>query len=556
MIKIRDLTNKTTYEVALGTSLQDVSAANNTGVKVPIAAALYNNELVGLQTKVKDDGDVEWFSLATIEGNQCLQRTIILLLVRAVADLYPDGKVMVKHALRKSLYCELEIGHTVTVDDVDSIKRRMREIVDNDEPISQIFVSLESAMDMCRNRHMEHEADLLGHVQINTIMAYQCGQVFDYYMGPLLPSMGYMTIFNVRPYAPGIIVEYPKVENPYELPDYQEIPKLARIFLEAEEWGRIVRCQYVTDLNRYIEDGSIRDMVDMAEALHEKRMAHIADYVVNQRPKIKVVLIAGPSSAGKTTFCKRLITQLRVVGLRPVMISLDDYFLNREDTPRNEKGEYDFESLRAIDVKLFNQQIDALHQGQDVHLARFEFKSGHRYFDETATRLEEGQPIAVEGLHALNDSLTYILPRYEKVKISLGALTQIRINDHNRISTADTRIIRRMVRDHQFRARGPEATLEIWGDVRSGEEKNIYPYQEDADVIFNTALPYELAALKPYAEPLLESIKTDSLYYHEAQRLLKFLRPFCPIDPTVIPHNSILREFIGFPKKCAEDGEN
>ena len=226
-------------------------------------------------------------------------------------------------------------------------------------------------------------------------------------------------------------------------------------------------------------------------------------------------------------------------------ISLDDYFYNREDTPRNPDGSYDFESLRAIDVPLFNQQIDDLNQGKDVHLARFEFVEGKRYFDEKPTRLEPGQPIVVEGLHALNDSLTYMLPRYEKVKISLGVLTQIRINDHNRISTSDTRIIRRMVRDHQFRGRGPEATMEIWGDVRRGEEKNIYPYQEDADTIFNTALPYELAVLKPYAEPLLESIGQDSPYYAEAQRLVKFLKPFKPVDSSVVPMNSLLREFIG-----------
>ena len=324
---------------------------------------------------------------------------------------------------------------------------------------------------------------------------------------------------------------------------------MARLFLDAEEWGRIVRCEYVYDLNHYIEEGNIQDMVDMAEALQEKKLGQLADYIVSRRPKIKVVLIAGPSSAGKTTFCKRLTTQLRVNGLRPIGISLDDYFYNREDTPKNPDGSYDFESLRAIDVPLFNQQIDDLNQGQEVHLARFDFVTGHRYFDEKPTVLEKGQPIVVEGLHALNDSLTYMLPRYEKVKISLGVLTQIRINDHNRISTSDTRIIRRMVRDQQFRDRGPMATMDIWADVRRGEEKNIYPYQEDADTIFNTALPYELAVLKPYAEPLLESIDKDSVHYAEARRLLRFLKPFKSIDSSVVPPNSLLREFIGADRK-------
>ena len=549
MITLHDKTNGKTYTLKEGTTLLQLCSEHYGDAEPRIAAALYNNEFVGLQTKVREDGDISWFSMATLEGNQCLVRTAIMLLVRAVSDLYPQGKVFVKHALRKSLYCELDIGHTVTYRDVESIKRRMQEIVAQDEPITQVVLSAETAMDMCRNRHMEREAELLRHVGLKHVMTYQCGQVFDYYMGPMLPSMGYLTCFNLRSYAPGVILETPKVDNPNELPLYKEIPKMARLFLDAEEWGRIVRCQYVSDLNRYIADETIQDIVDMAEALQEKKLAEIADYVVRQRPKIKVILIAGPSSAGKTTFCKRLTTQLRVVGLRPVKISLDDYFYNREDTPKNPDGSYDFESLRAIDIPLFNQQIDELQQGRDVCLSRFDFVSGKRYFDEKPVHLELEQPIVVEGLHALNDSLTYMLPRYEKYKITLGVLTQIRINDHNRISTADTRIIRRMVRDQQFRNRGPLDTMDIWADVRRGEEVNIYPYQEDADTIFNTALPYELSVLKPYAEPLLRSIDKESSHYAEAQRLLKFLNPFKGLDASVVPSNSLLREFIGPERK-------
>lgn len=549
MITLHDKTNGKTYTLKEGTTLLQLCSEHYGDAEPRIAAALYNNEFVGLQTKVREDGDISWFSMATLEGNQCLVRTAIMLLVRAVSDLYPQGKVFVKHALRKSLYCELDIGHTVTYGDVESIKRRMQEIVAQDEPITQVVLSAETAMDMCRNRHMEREAELLRHVGLKNVMTYQCGQVFDYYMGPMLPSMGYLTCFNLRSYAPGVILETPKVDNPNELPPYKEIPKMARLFLDAEEWGRIVRCQYVSDLNRYIADETIQDIVDMAEALQEKKMAEIADYIVRQRPKIKVILIAGPSSAGKTTFCKRLTTQLRVVGLRPVKISLDDYFYNREDTPKNPDGSYDFESLRAIDIPLFNQQIDELQQGRDVCLSRFDFVSGKRYFDEKPVHLELEQPIVVEGLHALNDSLTYMLPRYEKYKITLGVLTQIRINDHNRISTADTRIIRRMVRDQQFRNRGPLDTMDIWADVRRGEEVNIYPYQEDADTIFNTALPYELSVLKPYAEPLMRSIDKESSHYAEAQRLLKFLNPFKGLDASVVPSNSLLREFIGPERK-------
>ena len=544
-ITLHDTDQNRDIIVPCGTSLLTIYRDQYDQGSVPVAAALYQNQVVGLQTKVTENSDISWYSLSTIEGNQCLIRTAILLLVRAVSDLYPHGKVYVKHALRKALYCELGLGHTVTYDDVTAIKQRMSELIAQDEPITQVVASSETALAMCRNRHMEREADLLQHAGVSQIMAYQCGQTFDYYMGPLLPNMGYVTCFNLRFYAPGVLLETPTVEDPYTLPPYQEIPKMARLFLEAEEWGRIVRCEYVSDLNQYITDQSIQDIVDMSEALQEKKMAQLADFIVSQRPKIKVVLIAGPSSAGKTTFCKRLTTQLRVVGLRPVKVSLDDYFYNREDTPKNPDGSYDFESLRAIDVSLFNQQIDDLEQGKAVHLARFDFVTGHRYFDEKPVHLEPNQPIVVEGLHALNDSLTYMVPRYEKVKISLGVLTQIRINDHNRISTSDTRIIRRMVRDQQFRDRGPIATMDIWDDVRRGEETNIYPYQEDADTIFNTALPYELSVLKPFAEPLLATITKDSPHYAEAQRLLQFLRPFKGLDASVVPPNSLLREFIG-----------
>lgn len=326
MITLNNTTKETTYTVEKGMTLLQISKEQYPDAQPQIAAALYNNEFVGLQTKVQNDGDISWFSLGTLEGNQCMVRTATMLLTRAVSDLYPHGRVFVKHALRKALYCELDIGHSVTVRDVASIKRRMDELVAQDAEISQVVISAESAMDMCRNRHLDREAELLRYVNVKQIMAYQCGPVFDYYMGPLLPSMGYLTCFNLRSYAPGVILETPTPDHPDTLPPYKEIPKMARLFLDAEEWGRIVRCEYVSDLNRYIADDSIQDIVDMAEALQEKKLAQIADYVVTRRPKIKVILIAGPSSAGKTTFCKRLTTQLRVVGLRPVKISLDDYF--------------------------------------------------------------------------------------------------------------------------------------------------------------------------------------------------------------------------------------
>ncbi len=511
----------------------------------PVAGAFYHNKFVGLQEKAGSGGRLRWVSLASPEGNGYLIRTCILLLVRAVADLYKNGIVRVRHALCKALYCELDIGHTVTAEDVARIKARMDELIRCKEPVEQLRSSKETIARTCRDLYDGRAAELREHIVAEDVAVYRCGSVTDCYVGPLLPDMGYITCFNLRPYAPGVILETPKPDAPGELPAYREVPKMARLFLESEEWGRIICCEYVADLNRYIADGTIRTIIDVSEALQAKKMGAIADMIVAQKPAVKVVLVAGPSSSGKTTFCKRLRTQLQVVGLRPVVLSLDDYFLEREETPRNPDGTYDFESLRAVDTELFSRQINELQQGRPVCLSRFDFTTGRRYCDKDSTRMPAGGLIMVEGLHALNDSLTYMLPRYEKFKISLGVLTQIRINDHNRISTADTRIIRRMIRDSRFRSRGPETTLKEWENVRHGEETNIYPYQEDADVIFNTALPYELSVMKPYAEALLDSVSSGSRYYSEARRLQSFMRPFPPLSQEAVPYMSILREFIG-----------
>ncbi len=545
MVIIHDLTNDREIEAQEEQTLASVCPSVSGETAWPVAGAYYHDEFVGLQEKVGAGGAVRWVPLNSLAGNQALVRSCILLLVCAVADVFPGGTVKVRHALRKALYCELNTGRTLTGADVVRIKARMNELVKDKEPIELIGSVEKTVSETCRKLYGERDAEQAGHVVAGNIAVYRCGDVTDCYMGPLLPDMGYITRFNLRLYGSGVILETPEPEDPQTLPVYKDIPKMAQLFLEAEEWGRIVHCEYAADLNRHIAEGTVHTVIDMSEALQTEKIRAVADTVFFRRPSFKVVLIAGPSSSGKTTFCKRLQAYLRAAGLKPLALSLDDYFFNREDTPRNPDGSYDFESLRAVDIELFNKQIHELHQGLPVHLARFDFMTGKRCYDKDATLMPAGGLVMVEGLHALNDSLTYMLPRDEKFKISLGVLTQIRINDHNRIPTADTRIIRRMIRDYRFRNCGPERTLDIWHAVRQGEEINIYPYQEDADVLFNTALPYELSAMKSYAEPLLTTVKAQSPYYAEVKRLLHVLGSFRPIESNLVPRNSILREFIG-----------
>ncbi len=476
------------------------------------------------------------------------ERTLIFLLYKAALQVFPQGRLKVMHSLGKAIYCELDLGRALTAEDVAALEKEMRRMQQEGAPIYEHTVKCSDVLRHCQYEHDERESHRLETVDLEYITVYQCGDTIDYYFGPLLQNIKELTCFGLQHYASGFLLRLPEPENMEELPEYQEIPKFARVFLEAEEWSRILQCQYVSDLNTYIEKGRIEEIVDMAEALQEKKLASTADFIAGQKPKIKLVLVSGPSSAGKTTFCRRLLTQMKVNGMRPIMISLDDYFHEWRDTPKNEAGEYDFESLDAMDIELLNQQLNDLLAGKSVRLSRFDFKTGQRLFDKELTSVEQGQPIIVEGLHALNDRLTYTIPRYEKAKIYLGALTQIRINDRNRISTTDTRLLRRMVRDSQFRNKDSEETLKMWRSVRKGEEENIFPFQEDADIVFNTALAYELCVLKKYALPLLSKVRPSSPYYIEARRLLLFLMPFKILEEDIVPRNSLLREFIGMKK--------
>ena len=384
------------------------------------------------------------------------------------------------------------------------------------------------------------DAELLSQLDFSNLNVYQCGRLIDYYFGPMLPDMGFITAFALHSYAPGFLLRLPG-PGETELTEEEEDPLFARVFLESQNWSELIGCHNLTELNRSIENGNIYDIVATAEALQEKKLAELADLICRQKPAIRLVCMAGPSSSGKTTFMKRLIIHLWVNGVRPVMLSLDDYFRNRD-----ELKDSDWENLEALDLPLFEDTVTALLEGQAVHLPRFNFMTGKKEWDEETVQLGKGQPILVEGLHALNPKLTYFVPGYQCIRVYLSALTQLTINDHNRISTSDTRLLRRLVRDFQFRGNGPEHTLEVWDSVRQGEERNIFQYQNRANVVFNTALLYEIPVLKKLARPLLESIGRSSPVYMEAQRILSFLEPFLELDASLVPGDSLLREFVGY----------
>ncbi|MGE5599263.1 MAG: nucleoside kinase, partial [Bacteroidota bacterium] len=374
----------------------------------------------------------------------------------------------------------------------------------------------------------------------------RCGGVPDYFYGYTVPSTGYLKVFGLRPYPPGFILQFPHPESPAALPAFADQPKLARIYREFERWGEILGIADAGALNDLIAGGQGPDLIRVSEALHEKKVALVADMIQCNRERVKVVLIAGPSSSGKTTFIQRLSIQLRVLGLLPVAISLDDYFVSRDRTPLGQDGKPDFEALAAIDLEYFNRQLQELIQGRAVLAPRYDFIRGERAADGRQLVLDgERGIILVEGIHGLNESLTPAIPREQKFKVYVSALTQLNLDRHNRIPTTDSRIIRRIVRDHRFRGHDALQTIRLWPSVRRGENRDIFPYQEEADVMFNSALPYELAVLKRFAEPLLAEVGPDAEEHSEAKRLLKFLSYFLPLDPCEVPGNSILREFIG-----------
>jgi len=522
----------------------------------PVVAAYLDNKIVELNRHITYGGQLNAIHLGTVDGMRLYQRSLSFVLVRAVKEVYPDLQVYINHPISKGIYCELHASSYtniktfhLTKKDVEIIKQRMREIIEADEPFIRREVPLSEAIRIFKRRGQQDKAKLLQYRQKNnedgeTVSIYHCGTERNHFYGYLVPSTGYLKVFDLKFHSPGFILRYPTLENPNVLPPFVEQEKMFQVFQEYEAWAKILGLETVGLLNDLIVAGGVEEFIKVAEALQEKKIVYISDMITHHHNQPRVILIGGPSASGKTTFSKRLCIQLRVNGSRPVVISSDDFFVDREHTPRRENGEMDFESFEAIDFRLLNRVISDLLKGKTVQMPCFNFPAGRR-MPGSRIRLEKDQIIILEGIHALNDRLLSTIPCGLKFRIYVSALTTLSIDNHNRILTSDSRLIRRVVRDSQFRNYSASETIARWPSVRRGEEINIFPYQENADVMFNSALMYEIGALKKYAEPHLRKVPRSDPIYSEACRLLKFLSYFLDVPDDKVPHDSILREFIG-----------
>ena len=542
-----ELPDGTALAYAEGTPLSQIARDFQAQFDSPIVAARIYNELHELGFIPTRGGKLRFIDLSYEDGVRIYSRSLSLVLLRAAAEVFPDSRVRIEHSLSKGLYGEIHFPdhRPLTEKALRTIEKRMEQIIDADEPITKDTIPLNDALALFEKQGKPDKVRLLRFKKKPEVHIYHCGDYRDYLYGYMVPSTGSLKMFELRFYLPGFILRYPHFQDPSVLPRFREHRKLARIFYEFEKWGEILETSDVGSLNNQLAAGKGGDLIRIAEALHEKKIAQIADLITTDRERIRLILIAGPSSSGKTTFAQRLAVQLRVNGLKPISISIDDYFVDREHTPIGSNGLPDYECLEAIDLKLFNEHLTALIQGFGVQLPRYNFQKGLREPRPETTQISYDQPIIIEGIHGLNDGLTMGIPKDNKFKIYISALTQLNIDDHNRIPTTDNRVIRRIVRDNQFRGHDAIKTIGLWPMVRQGEEKYIFPYQEEADVMFNSALIYELAVLKRYAEPLLAKITPEFAEYSEAKRLLKFLDYFLPLDDCEVPLNSILREFIG-----------
>ena len=504
-----------------------------------------NGDILDFQTPFSKDCTVRWIPLSSKQAYQAYRRTAIMLLVCGVKEIYGEkADVKVKHSLGKSIYCEFKDGHTPLQKELSILENKMKEIVLERRKITKLVVGRNRAIAFLRMKGRNEDAELLSQLDFSELNVDQCGSLIDYYFGPMLPDMGFIHAFALHSYAPGFLLQLPG-PGETELTPGKDDPLYARVFLESQNWSELIGCHNLEELNRSIDTGRIYDLVATAEALQEKKMAELADTICRQKPSIRLVCMAGPSSSGKTTFAQRLGIQLRVHGIHPVPISLDDYFLDREKTPRDADGNYDFESIHALDLPLFNEHLVQLLAGRPVEPPHYNFKTGRREYPGKTLQVGDRHVLVVEGIHGLNPELTAAVSRQHKLLVYISALTQLAIDSHNRISTTDSRLLRRIVRDYQFRGHDALQTLRMWPSVRRGEEINIFPFQEQADVMFNSALIYELAVLRPYAEPPLSRISPKDPEYLEARKLIGFLRHFRSAPESMVPLNSILREFIG-----------
>lgn len=546
MMKIDLLNKNKIIDVESNESLYSILKREFGDDYINYLGAKVNNKVQSLDYfKLNENDKVQFFDITDRDGRRIYIRTLSLIYIKACKDIFNDIDVEIKHSLNKGLYTELENKNLITKNQLDNIKKRMKEIIEAKKPINSICISVKEAQEIFRKQSMEDKVELLNYRKEEYIKIYELDGYYDTFYGHIAPNTEAINKFDLRLFYPGIILNFPTVESNFQLPEYIEQKKLYKVFKEAEEWGKIMDVGYVGALNKKIENNTIDDMIRVNEALHEKKIAYIADAIASDK-NIKIVLIAGPSSSGKTTFAQRLSIQLRVNGKKTYAISLDDYFVDRHLTPRDENGDLNFETINALDLELFNEHLISLMSCEEVNIPVFNFVKGIREYTREPVTLTKDHVIIIEGIHGLNDELTKQIPQINKFKIYISALTQLNIDNHNRISTSDLRLIRRIVRDNTHRGNNALKTLQLWSNVVRGAEKYIFPYQENADAIFNSALVYELCVLKKYVEPVLMEIEKGSEFYAERQRLLRFLSYFKPIEnEDSIPNTSIVREFIG-----------
>ena len=543
-IKIFCRNTEQTIDVPLGTNLEEVYRLSGLQMEYGPVSVRVNNKVEGMHYRIYGPKEVEFLDMTSPSGQRAYTRSLFFVLCKAAHDLYADCRVWIDIPVSNGYYVDLQLDHAVTLDDVGRIRRRMQEIIDAALPIHRYETTTERAVKMFEEQRAFSKVKLLKSIGRLYTTYYEIDGYEDYYYGSMLTNTSQLYLFGLEKYFDGLLLRIPSREHPGELGEMVHQDKMFGIFKEHHSWQDILSLRTIADLNEAIEKGFAPQLIQISEALQEKKIAKIADEIA-QRRGIKLVLIAGPSSSGKTTTCKRLSVQLAVNGIKPVPISLDDYFVDRDNTPRDAKGDYDFEHLHALNLDLLNQQMTALLRGEEIELPRYDFPTGRSLMSGRHLTLHDDEVLVVEGIHALNPELMSQVPKEQIFRVYASALTTLLLDNHNYIPTTDNRLLRRIIRDNKYRGVSAEQTIRRWPSVRAGENRWIFPYQENADAMFNTAMLFELAVLKREAEPLLEQVPENIPEYAEAYRLLKFLRYIKPIPDTQIPPTSLLREFLG-----------
>ena len=544
MIQIRCKNNKKSQKVEIGSTLFDVFSAFDLKMTHGPVSARVNNKVEGMHYRVYNSKDVEFLDMTSSSGSRAYTRTLFFVLCKAVQDIYPATDVVIDIPVSNGFYVDVRLGRPLADEDVNIIRKHMQEIIDAKMPIRRFTVPTEEAIALFEEKGDVEKVKLLKTSGSIYTTYYKIGEYVDFYYGTLLTNTSQLYLFGLEKYYDGMLLRIPSVKTPDQLGELTKQDKMFEIFKEHHRWQDILGIRTVGDFNQAVDAGFTTDIINISEALQEKKIAKIAEEIAN-RKGVKLVLLAGPSSSGKTTSCKRLSIQLAVNGLKPLQISLDDYFVDREKTPKDANGEYDYESIYALDLQLINDQFNALFRGEEVELPKYDFQTGKSKKSGKKLKMTPENVLVVEGIHALNPELTSQIPNEHIFRVYASALTTILLDNHNYIPTTDNRLLRRIIRDYKYRGVSAQETIHRWPSVRAGENKWIFPFQENADAMLNTAMLYELAVIKMQAEPLLQQVPENCEEYAEAYRLLKFLKYFKGIPYNNLPPTSLLREFLG-----------